>query len=146
MAAIIDGVICAGDVAEDQGVGFGDESDGPVGIVADEDTDGHVLSMGGSLCCTRIGYRNSHVAGRGRSYRSGVKRMGFSGGTLEGPFSLVIALESPYTTRNPQPAHAASWRSLAELGGEAQGTGSSRGPRNGGHVGMSWVVGVLCQL
>lgn len=39
----------------------------------------------------------------------------------------------------PQPAHAASWRSLAELGGETQGTGSSRGgSRNGCHVDMSW--------
>lgn len=45
MAAIINGVSCAGDVAENESVGFGDQSDGPVGIVADEDTDGHGLSM-----------------------------------------------------------------------------------------------------
>lgn len=45
MAAIVDGISCIGGVAEDQGVGFGDESDGSVGIVTDEDTDGHVLSM-----------------------------------------------------------------------------------------------------
>lgn len=42
MAAIVGGISCVGGVAEDQGVGFSDESDGSVRIVADEDTDGHV--------------------------------------------------------------------------------------------------------
>lgn len=42
MAAIVVAVSRVGGVAEDEGVGFGDESDGSVGIVADEDTDGHV--------------------------------------------------------------------------------------------------------
>lgn len=42
MAAIVDAVSCVGSVAKDEGVRFGDESDGSVGIVADEDTDGHV--------------------------------------------------------------------------------------------------------
>lgn len=42
MAAIVEAVSCVGGVAEDEGVGFGDESDGSVGVVADEDTDGHV--------------------------------------------------------------------------------------------------------
>lgn len=48
-----------------------------------------------------------------------------SSGTLEGPFSLVIAFESLYATRNPQPPHPASWRSRAELGGEAHDQGTS---------------------
>lgn len=45
MAAIVNCVSCAGDVAENESVGFGDQSDGPVGIVADEDTDGHGRNM-----------------------------------------------------------------------------------------------------
>lgn len=65
---------------------------------------------GGSLCCTRIGYRNSHAAG-GRAHRVGVSRIGFGVGRGR-PVSLAIAFASPY---NPQPAHAASWRSPGRI-------------------------------
>jgi hypothetical protein len=41
MAAIVDGIICIGGVAEDESVRFGDESYGSIWIIADEDTDGH---------------------------------------------------------------------------------------------------------